>query len=56
MDAYIIKKIYKVSGKNLSKTLENCNSLADRYINGSEDSITDNNLKEFFGGKYGAMV
>lgn len=56
MSREIIKKIYKLSGKNMVKFLQNCNELCEKYIETGEDSITDKDINEFFGGKHGTLV
>lgn len=56
MATEIIMKVYKLSGRNMKKCLENCSKLCEKYIKSSEDSISESNIKEFFGGKHGTMV
>lgn len=56
MSREILKKIYKLSGKNMAKFLQNCDSLCEKYIRDAEDSITDKDVADFFGGKHGTMV
>ncbi len=56
MSREILKKIYKLSGRDMVKFLGNCDSLCGKYIEDAEDSITDRDVKEFFGGKHGSMV
>ncbi len=56
MATEIIRRIYRLSGKNIIKCLENCGRICEKYIKNSEDSISESNLKEFFGDKHGTVV